>query len=65
MTQHVGRHDDIVLKDIQKEVEDIRTSLREGNISKEMAREDLLKLIQKHRQGLETGKNPLNSVGRK
>jgi alcohol dehydrogenase YqhD (iron-dependent ADH family) len=65
MTQHVGRHDDIVLKDIQKEVEDIRTSLREGNISREKAKERLLNYIQDQRQGLETGEISLNSVGRK
>ena len=65
MTQHVGKHSGKIVKEIKKEVEDIRTALREGSISKERAKEKLLETIHEHRQGLETGKNPLNSVGRK
>jgi hypothetical protein len=65
MTQHVGRHDKDIVREIKEEVDAIKKSLDRGEVSKEGAREDLLKLIQKHRQGLETGKNPLNSVGRK
>ena len=65
MTQHVGKHSRETLVEIQDEVDDLSTSLREGNISKEEAKEKLLQTIQKHRQELETGKIDLNSVGRK
>ena len=65
MTQHIGKHDKYILDEIEVEIENISTSLREGNISKEQAKEKLLKTIQEHKQGLETGKTPLNSVGRK
>ena len=50
---------------IKDEVDAIKKFLDRGEVSKERAREKLLKTIQEHRQGLETGKKPLNSVGRK
>ena len=61
MTQHVGRHNQKILEEIEVKVKD----LREENISKERAKEQLLKIIQVYRQELETGKINLNSVGRK
>jgi len=61
MTQHVGRHNHKILEEIEVKVKD----LREENISKERAKEQLLKIIQVYRQELETGKINLNSVGRK
>ena len=50
---------------IETKVKDIRTPLREGNISREKAKERLLNYIQDQRQRLETGEISLNSVGRK
>ena len=61
MTQHVGRHNQKILEEIEVKVK----ALREENISKERAKEQLLKIIQVYRQELETGKINLNSVGRK
>jgi hypothetical protein len=58
MTQDIARK-------IEAEISPIRKSLERRELSKEGAKEKLLKTIQEHRQGLETGKTPLNSVGRK
>jgi len=65
MTQHVGRHNEKILEEIQEKVKVIQTSLNRGEISREKAKEGLLKIIQVYRQELETGKINLNSVGRK
>ncbi|PFX12133.1 Uncharacterized protein YbeQ [Stylophora pistillata] len=54
MTQHVGRHDGDVLKEIKQKIDKIKTPLQEGLISKEQAKSELLELIQTHRYDLET-----------
>jgi superfamily II DNA/RNA helicase len=65
MTQHVGKHDDRVLEEITEKIQDIKTSLQEGAVTKDQAKEKLLDFIQKQRHELENGKQFLNSVGRK
>lgn len=65
MTQHIGRHDDIVTEDIKTEVQNISEALKNNTITKEQAKQKLLIFIEKEKQSLISGEKSLNSVGRK
>jgi len=65
MTQHIGRHDDTATEDIKTEVQNITRALKHKAITKEQAKQDLLKFIEKEKQSLISGEKSLNSIGRK
>ncbi|WP_341793948.1 MULTISPECIES: AHH domain-containing protein [unclassified Rickettsia] len=64
MTQHIGRHDDKAIREILTEINDIIEALENNTISKEQAKNDLLKFIQKEKQKLIGGTKSLNKIGR-
>jgi preprotein translocase subunit SecA len=65
MTQHIGRHDGDTTRTILLEVENISEALENNTLTKEQAKQELLRFIEKEKQLLISGEKSLNSVGRK